>query len=59
MLTEYCIINNKLVENNEGYPKVMVYTNPNEEEKRKAYLPKSIKRHLNWLGSLSKETALS
>ena len=35
MLTEYCIINNKLVENNEGYPKVMVYTNPNEEEKRK------------------------
>lgn len=35
MLTEYCIINTKLVENNEGYPKVMVYTNPNEEEKRK------------------------
>lgn len=31
----------------------------NDEDKRKAYLPKSIKRHLNWLVSLPKGTALS
>ncbi|EDN74040.1 hypothetical protein MHA_1102 [Mannheimia haemolytica PHL213] len=31
----------------------------NDEGEGKVNLPKSIKRHLNWLGSLSKETTLS
>lgn len=45
MLTEYCIINNKLIEDKNGFPKVMVFTNPTEEEKRQIIEVYNIDEH--------------